>query len=262
MNISEHRASTELIDLLGSMQKQQQNGQFSTPVPVEPFTEVGQIAQQYNQVISRVNSEITERDNAIDNFRASEKRKSAILNSSMDSIVSIDFDGKIIEFNPAAEKTFGYLKDQVLGRSFIELFVLPNERANAIHSLEHKFSASQGLLYNRRNTTFLMRSSSEQFPAEVTITGANLGSELKNEFTLHIRDATRQTKLQNKLKQLAYSDSLTGLYNRTFLIESINKLINQATPAKLAVFFGLRPFQKYQRHLRPRSWRQLIARSS
>ncbi|WP_158965485.1 ammonium transporter [Paraglaciecola sp. L3A3] len=237
MNISEHRASTELIGLLGNMQKQQDEGQFSKPVPVEPFTEVGQIAQQYNQVINRVNNEISQRDEAIVNFRSSEKRKSAILNSSMDSIVSIDLDGNIIEFNPAAEKTFGYLKDNVLGRSFIELFIESAEQANAMNSLKHKFSASQGLLYNRRNTTFLLRSSGEKFPAEITITGANLGSELRNEFTLHIRDATRQTKLQNKLKQLAYSDPLTGLYNRTYLIENIQKLNIEKTRQELAIFF-------------------------
>ncbi|MCF2947256.1 ammonium transporter [Paraglaciecola aquimarina] len=237
MNISEHRASTELIDLLGTMKKQQDGGEFSSPVPVEPFTEVGQIAQQYNQVINRVNNEITQRDEAIHNFKASEKRKSAILNSSMDSIISIDFDGKIIEFNPAAEKTFGYLKDYVLNRSFIDLFIDPSEQEAVTNSLKHKFSESQGLLYNRRNTTFLRRSSGEKFPAEITITGASLGSQLKNEFTLHIRDTTRQTKLRDKLKHLAYSDPLTGLYNRTYLIESIQNTITEQEAEGLAVLF-------------------------
>jgi Amt family ammonium transporter len=237
MNVSEHRASTELIDLLGTMQKQQNDGEFSSPVPVEPFTEVGQIAQKYNEVISRVNNEISQRDDAIHNFKASEERKSAILNSSMDSIISIDFDGKIIEFNPAAEKTFGYLKNYVLGKSFIELFIDPSEQEKVTNSLKYKFSESQGLLYNRRNTTFLRRSSGEKFPAEITITGASLGSELKNEFTLHIRDTTRQTKLRDKLKLLAYSDPLTGLYNRTYLIESIQTAINEEKADNLAVLF-------------------------
>ncbi|MGJ8679107.1 ammonium transporter [Paraglaciecola sp.] len=237
MNISEHRASTELIDLLGTMKKQQHDGEFSSPVPVEPFTEVGQIAQQYNQVINRVNNEISQRDEAIGNFKASEERKSAILNSSMDSIISIDFDGKIIEFNPAAEKTFGYLKNYVLNKSFIELFIDPSEQQKVTNNLKHKFSESRGLLYNRRNTIFLHRSSGEKFPAEITITGASLGSELKNEFTLHIRDTTRQTKLRDKLKHLAYSDPLTGLYNRTYLIENIQNSINEKQANGLAVLF-------------------------
>lgn len=237
MNVTEHRASTELIDLLGNMQKQQHDGEFSSPVPVEPFTEVGQIAQRYNEVINRVNNEITQRDDAIHSFKTSEERKSAILNSSMDSIVSIDLQGKISEFNPAAEKTFGCLKNYVLGKSFIELFIDEAEQVKVTNSLKYKFSKSQGLLYNRRNSISLHRSSGEIFPAEVTITGANLGSELKNEFTLHIRDTTRQTKLRNKLKQLAYSDPLTGLYNRTYFFEHIQRAISKDKASDLAILF-------------------------
>jgi Amt family ammonium transporter len=227
MNISEHRASTELIDLLDSMRLQQNKGEFTVPVPVEPFTEVGQIAKQYNRVIKRVNSEINQRDDAIEQFRSSEKRKSAILDSSMDSIVTIDLNGNILEFNSASEKIFGYLKRSVINKNFIDLFVQEEERADIKESLKHKFSTAHGLLHNRRNTVTLHSHASGKFPAEVSVTRTNLGSVFKNEFTLHIRNISRQLKLQNKLKQLAYSDSLTGLYNRTYLMGGIEASINK-----------------------------------
>lgn len=228
MNITEHRASTELIDLLSSMEAQQNQGVFSKPVPEEPFTEVGQIAKQYNQVIKRVNQEINQRDNAITQFRSSEKRKSAILDSSMDSIITIDLLGNIIEFNPAAERTFGYLKKHVKGKNFVDLFVLEQDQQVVKDSLKHRFSTSQGLLRNRRNTIILNRYTGGQFPSEVSITSANFGQRSTNEFTLHIRDVTRQQKLQNKLKQLAYSDPLTGLYNRTYLMDSLLSAFKKA----------------------------------
>ncbi|MBW8192155.1 ammonium transporter [Neiella marina] len=227
MNISEHRASTELIDLLGSMHQQQRDGSFSEPVPVEPFTEVGQIARQYNDVIAKVNDEMGKRDDAIDRFRSSEMRKSAILDSSMDSIVTIDLLGRVLEFNPAAERTFGYLKRHVTGKDFIELFIISDQQAAVRESLQHKFSSSSGLLRNRRNAFTLMRSSGDQFPAEITVTVTNL-SDRSNEFTLHVRDVTRQLKLQEKLKQLAYSDPLTGLYNRTYLMDSLIRALEQS----------------------------------
>lgn len=239
MNISEHNATTELIDLLNSMEKQQAEGSFAEPVPVEPFTEVGQIAQQYNRVIHKVTEEITKRDDAIESFRSSEKRKSAILDSSMDSIVTIDLEGRIIEFNPAAERTFGYLKRHVKTKSFIDLFILPENQGDVRESLRHKFSTSEGLLRNRRNAILLCRSSGDQFPAEITITGASFGSALKGEFTLHIRDVTRQVKLQDKLKQLAYSDPLTGLYNRSFLMDSLKRAVERSahTNESVVLFF-------------------------
>jgi Amt family ammonium transporter len=247
MNISEHRASTELIGLLGAMNKQELDGKFENLVKVEPFTEVGQIASQYNRVIKRVRSEMSKRDSAIKKFRASEKRKSAILNSSMDSIVTIDLRGTIIEFNPAAERTFGYSKQLVINRNFIDLFILETDQLAVRESLSYKFSSSKGLVRDHRNSTTLARHSGSEFPAEITITGSSFDSKVRNEFTLHIRDITRQLKLQEKLSLLAYSDPLTGLYNRTYLMDSLNEAINRSVHTKedvLLYFMDLDRFKK------------------
>ena len=247
LNVSEHNANTELIDLLSSMHQQEKEGNFTTPVPEEPFTEVGQIARRYNQVINRVKLEIGERDSAINQFQSSEKRKSAILDSSMDCIVSIDHKGHILEFNPAAERTFGCLKHHVQGRNFFIMFLLEKDQQQALDSLEQMFTLSQGLLLNRRNTMQLQRSSEHSFPAEITITTTPLNNGLITEYTLHIRDITRQTKLQSRLKFLAYRDPLTSLYNRTFLMEKLNEALNTAQLNGLSVallFLDLDKFKK------------------
>lgn len=247
MNISEHHASTELICLLGAMNQQELEGGFSQPVNVEPFTEVGQIASQYNRVIKRVHSEISNRDSAIRQYRSSEKRKSAILNSSMDSIVTIDLEGAIIEFNPAAERTFGCSKSMVINQNFIDLFILEADRLAVRENLAYKFLSAQGLVRNHRNSLSLTRHLQSEFPAEITITGASFGSDMQNEFTLHIRDVTRQLKLQEKLKLLAYSDPLTGLYNRTYLMDSLTTAINRSTHSDqnvLMFFMDLDRFKK------------------
>lgn len=247
MNVSEHQASTELIDLLSAMNKQEVEGGFSQLVKVEPFTEVGQIASQYNKIIKRVENEISRRDFAIKKFSASEKRKSAILNSSMDSIITINLDGIIIEFNPAAERIFGYSKQLVLNKNFIDLFILESDKSSVRESLSYKFLSATGLVRNHRNSITLRRHLGMEFPAEITITGANFGSALKNEFTLHIRDITRQQKLQEKLSLLAYSDPLTGLYNRTYLIDSLQQAIkinNHGKDDVLLFFMDLDRFKK------------------
>lgn len=265
MNISEHRASSELIDLLGSMHAQQLNGDFSTPVPEEPFTEVGQIANEYNQVIQRVNIEITKRDDAINDFRSSEKRKNAILDSSMDSILTIDLMGKIIEFNKAAEKTFGYLKKNIKDKNFIDLFVLEKDKEDIRNSLKYKFASSQGLLRNQRNAISLKRSTGGQFPAEIAITCANLNDEVENEFTFHIRDITRQIKLQDKLQKLAYSDPLTGMYNRTYLMQSLLTALessNQSREDVVLFFLDLDRFKKINDTLGHKAGDELLCEMS
>jgi Amt family ammonium transporter len=235
LNVAEHRATTELFDLLTSMQYQQNNADFSTPVPEEPFTEVGQIARKYNQVIDRVSSEIAQRDDALTRFQESEMRKSAILNSSMDCIVTINRFGSVMEFNPAAERTFGCLKKQVEGKSFIGLFILEDDRQKIFESLNSGFSSSSGLILNRRNPFRLQRGQNHHFPAEIAITKANSESSIESEYTLHIRDMTRHVKLQERLKFLAYSDPLTSLYNRTYLMDALVSSLLFATKQKTAV---------------------------
>ncbi|GAA6155742.1 ammonium transporter [Pyruvatibacter sp. HU-CL02332] len=62
LNASEHGASTAIHDLIHAMDTQKQTGDFSMRVPVEPYTEAGQIAAQYNQVLDRVHGEMTARE--------------------------------------------------------------------------------------------------------------------------------------------------------------------------------------------------------
>jgi Amt family ammonium transporter len=62
LNASEHGASTAIHDLIHAMDTQRQTGDFSMRVPVEPYTEAGQIAAQYNQVLDRVRGEMTARE--------------------------------------------------------------------------------------------------------------------------------------------------------------------------------------------------------
>ena len=239
LNISEHRASTELIDLLGEMDVQHQKAQFSQKVREEPFTEVGQIAKKYNQVIDRIASEIKNRDVAIKNHQLSESRKGAILLSSMDAIVSIDQDGGIIEYNPSAERLFGRYKKSVIGDNFIDSFFSDDYKQSAHESLKFSFLQAGGLLINRRSNVVLMRISGENFPAEITITVASEKYFSSKEFIFHIRDTSKERRMQDRLHFLAYNDPLTKLSNRTHLMSELSKALQQTTTGGhvVALFF-------------------------
>lgn len=64
LNISEHRSHTELVDLFLVMDHQKRTGDLSYDVPVEPFTEVGQIAERYNSVLKKVRETLHENNMA------------------------------------------------------------------------------------------------------------------------------------------------------------------------------------------------------
>lgn len=239
LNIAEHHVSTEVYDLLSAMHIQQEKADFSSTVPVEPFTEVGQIAQQYNRVIRKVEKEIKQRDEAFSAFRQSEYRNGAILNTAMDCIISINHRGEILEFNPAAEQCFGSRKHRVRGKVFFDLYLGKESRYLALQSLSQGFTLSEGLVLKRTNVTQLRRASGEAFTAEVVITLTTNSGDPRKEYTLHIRDITQQIKLQDRLKFLAYNDSLTGLSNRSYFVENIKKRIafHQTTAGSVVLMF-------------------------
>src|SRR2546428_10790564 len=65
--------------------------------------------------------DISERKRAEASLRESEARKGTILSAALDCIITIDHEGRVVEFNPAAERTFGYTSAQALGREPAQL---------------------------------------------------------------------------------------------------------------------------------------------
>jgi Amt family ammonium transporter len=65
LNKAEHQAMTASVELLRAMDHQRATGNFTSHFPVEPHTEVGEIAHEYNQVLDKVIFEQTEREAAL-----------------------------------------------------------------------------------------------------------------------------------------------------------------------------------------------------
>ncbi|MBV1788131.1 ammonium transporter [Marinobacterium sp. D7] len=103
LNSSEHGASTELTDLLYAMNEQEHSGDMNRKMPVEPFTEVGQIAQKYNQVMDKLNRMIC--------------RTQLILKDMRDGVITFSEQGVITSANPGAEQIFGRSPHQLVGQS-------------------------------------------------------------------------------------------------------------------------------------------------
>src|SRR5258707_9670523 len=72
--------------------------------------------------------DIGERKRAERDLEASEARKAAILRTALDAIVTIDHEGRVVEFNPAAETMFGHARSGAVGREMCELIIPPSLR--------------------------------------------------------------------------------------------------------------------------------------
>jgi diguanylate cyclase (GGDEF)-like protein/PAS domain S-box-containing protein len=96
--------------------------------------------------------------------------RESLLASALDAIVSIDADGRVVEFNPSAERTFGYSSAYALGRPLTDLIVPPAHR-QAHHSGVQRVAAGADFrILGKRLELPAMRSDGSEFPAELTIT--------------------------------------------------------------------------------------------
>lgn len=140
----------------------------------------------------KVTRDISDRSKAGKAIIETRRRMEGIVNSAMDAIITIDERHRIVLFNPAAEKTFGYTAEEVLGEPITKL--IP-ERFRENHAAHVERFFASGVL-NRSLTSdsevMALRSSQEEFPVEASISQVTVGGERVG--TIILRDITeRQT---------------------------------------------------------------------
>ena len=133
--------------------------------------------------------------------RLGEPHALAILDAALDAVVTIDHHGRVLEFNLAAEWTFGYRREDVLGQELAELIVPPEfceaHRQALTRWTEAGPSAGAGKMLGRRLEVQAMRSDGTLFPAELAISRVDLpGPPL---FTACIRDLSERKDAEERL---------------------------------------------------------------
>jgi diguanylate cyclase (GGDEF)-like protein/PAS domain S-box-containing protein len=126
----------------------------------------------------------------------------AILDAALDAVVTIDHLGRVLEFNSAAERSFGYSRNEVLGRELAELIVPPAYREAHRQALSRWSEDGPGpgaaALLGRRLEVHAMRSDGTEFPAELAISRVDVpGPPL---FTACIRDISDRADAETRLR--------------------------------------------------------------
>jgi PAS domain S-box-containing protein len=127
-------------------------------------------------------------------------RKAAVLDSVLDCIVTMDADGTVIEFNAAAERTFGYTKAEAIGRALADLIVPQRLRPAHVAGLAHYLATGEGPLLAKLIEITAMRSDGSEIPVELTITA--ILSDTAPIFTGVLRDITSRKKAAAELTRL------------------------------------------------------------
>jgi PAS domain S-box-containing protein len=145
--------------------------------------------------------QFTDRKRAEEALRASEARKGAMLESAIDAIVAMDHEGRIAEFNPAAEAMFGLRREEALGRLVEEVLVPPRYRKQHRKGLKNYLATGRGPVIGARAEFEALRAGGTEFPVELTVNRVDLpGPPL---FIAYVRDLTERAQAERDVASLA-----------------------------------------------------------
>jgi len=155
-------------------------------------------------------------------LRASEEPFRAIVESAADAIISADAGGRIRSWNTAAERMFGHRADEVIGRP-LTILMPEGQREAHERGLDRFCSTGEGRITGRTVELEALRADGSTFPVELSLsTWAGPAGPC---FTAILRDITERRRAQEKLSHQALHDPLTGLPNRTLVLDRIGQAL-------------------------------------
>ena len=171
-----------------------------------------------------ISQDVTERKGTEVALGQSETRKAAVLDSVLDCIVTMNADGVVLEFNAAAERTFGYTKAEAIGRALADLIIPPPHRDAHTAGLAHYRATGEGPLIGKLIEVTAVRSDGSEIPVELTITA--IRSDKAPIFTGVMRDITSRKKGDAELKRLNDEIQLQRLRVFKATMRTVQDIVN------------------------------------
>ncbi|MBV6343167.1 response regulator, partial [Candidatus Magnetobacterium casense] len=175
------------------------------------------ISKPFNPPI--VKARIQTHLNLVNTFAQLRDRESllrSILDNAMDAIITTDATGAVLDFNPAAEKLFGYQKKEITGKEISELIVPPESRTQHLTKMaDFVKHADPAVVFTKRFEVTAMRSNGSTVDIEVSLATSRRGKDLY--FTAFAHDISERRLLMNSLNQTLKSAELANQAKSEFL---------------------------------------------
>lgn len=129
---------------------------------------------------------------------AAKARLEAVIGTSIDAVIVVDHEGKVLEFNGAAERVFGYSRDEAVGQHLNDLIVPEAMKAAKVAGFKRYRTggvpriAGHGLIGLQAR-----RKDGSVFPAEISVTATRIGR--KEIFVGYMRDITDRVAAEKEL---------------------------------------------------------------
>jgi PAS domain S-box-containing protein len=155
---------------------------------------------QMAHVVGSQTGQFLERRRAELAVRESEARTRAVIDSALECVISIDASDRITEWNPAAERTFGWTREEAVGQEMSSLIVPPSMREMHRAGLKRFVETGDSRILGRRVEFRGLRRDGTEFPVELTITRVPVAGP--QSFTGYLRDISDRKRAEDSQRFL------------------------------------------------------------
>ena len=124
-----------------------------------------------------------------------------ILDNALDCIITMGADGRVLEFNPAAERVFGFSRQEAVGKELAELIIPPRMREQHRRGLARYLKTSEGPVIGKRIEIAGVRKDGSEILVELAITAVKVSSAPI--FVAYLRDITDRMRNEEASRRLA-----------------------------------------------------------
>ncbi|MDQ3945181.1 MAG: diguanylate cyclase, partial [Actinomycetota bacterium] len=190
--------------------------EFFTRERLDPDEPLLELAAHLGNQLSRV----VERRRAEDALRAGEERLRAVIETAGDAFVGMDDAGRVTVWNRQAELTFGWSREEATGQPVAKLIIPLRFRSSHRQGIRRFLTTGKTAILGERLELCAVSRDGREFPVELSVWATEVGSTYA--FSAFVHDISRRKDLEAELIKQALHDPLTGLANRTLLIDRID----------------------------------------
>ncbi len=198
------------IKRVSSALKAEADGEKNIRLPNNNLQEIKDLVDAFSNMRNEVN--------------ARQERLQSILNNTAEGIVTFDRSGKIETWNSAAKKLFGWTEQETLGTPLTK-YISSNDFDNSERYLTYFLQNEILNIDNSESDLIGHKKNGETFSLSFKSSKMVIGSNTK--YTALIANVTQQKAMLENLRYLAEHDGLTGLHNRTFFNDELNKIVEK-----------------------------------
>lgn len=195
----EHGAPESFVSVIEDIQDKKEGQLALERLNASLESRVRERTAELERTVSELGGEVAQRTAVEAQLRLSEEHTRTILATSHEAFISIDQAGIVSNWNPAAERIFGWQAHEVIGKDLTRSIIPPEHHASHRHGMARFLATGQGAVINQRVTLPALTKSGATIPIEMTISAYRVNGAVY--FGAFLQDISERRAAQAKLSQ-------------------------------------------------------------